>query len=190
MIRDIGGRHDLPSVARYRNDELVELQRFESPEQSDTLGEMVYNKIVGSDEGMADALNQSIAEMGQNVPEHSGVRNGYFAAQTTYQRQHVSFSIGDAGVGLTASLAEAGLAYDDDATTLEAVMKGGVTRTGEDGRGKGFVTARDKIVGADGTFFYQSGAAARLEQRGRSVTTRSDPDRLFPGTVLQGRFNC
>ncbi|KQX74487.1 hypothetical protein [Aeromicrobium sp. Root472D3] len=190
VISDIGGRHDLPSVARYPSDELVELQRFVSPDQSDTLGQMVYNKIVDSDEGMADALNQSIAEMGQNVPEHSGVVNGYFAAQTTYRRKQVSFSIGDSGVGLTASLAGAGLTFADDAATLEAVMKGGVTRTGEDGRGKGFVTARDKIVGMSGTFFYQSGEAARFEQQTRPVTKRSDPDRAFPGTVLQGRFNC
>lgn len=185
MIVSFGGQHDLPHVRR--NDvgsALLELKRFDSEEAADELAVMVYDKVVHTDPVAASALHQSISELGQNVEQHSGRSNGFIAAQTTFKDSRVTFAIGDAGMGLLGSLQAMG--FGDDEDVLEAVMLGGVTSTGDAGRGNGFRTARDLLTGKGGSLYAQTGVASRKEFANGRVDAARHPGMYVRGTLLQG----
>lgn len=188
IVESLGGRHNLRPVSRQdHSGHLLELRRFDSEQASDALGELVFDKLAATDITAARAMHQSISELGQNVTQHSGRPSGFLAAQSTHDGRKVMFSIGDSGIGLLRSLDS--YAFQDEEEVLEAVMVGGVTSTGDQGRGNGFRLARELLTGKGGLLYAQTGCAHRTEYAGRAVSHRH-PSLFVQGTILQGVVDC
>lgn len=188
IVDALGGYHELPPV-RHNNmkGKLLELQAFDTEAAVEMLGELVFDKVCGTDERSATAMHQTICEIGQNVTQHSGRSAGYAAAQTTHGDTRVAFAIGDAGIGLKQSLQM--FDFGNDADVLEAVMRGGVSSTNDPARGNGFKTARELITATGGVLHAQTGSATRTEHPGGRSSVRVHPAMNLRGTILQGRLD-
>lgn len=188
VIRAMGGTHNLLPSPRYdHGNDLLELQKFASEEAADALAALVYEKLVGSDADLASAMYQSIIELGQNVSQHSGRPSGFAAVASTHGGSRIAFAIGDSGKGMLASLESFNFTDDEDA--LESVMLGGISSTGDAGRGQGLRTARELLTGRGGVLVAQSGVALRFETQTGGHPIRH-PTAHVQGTILQGLVDC
>lgn len=164
VISALGGTHNLPRVRR--NDlagNLIELRSFSGEEEVTEMAELVHDRVERRYPSMANAMHQSIIEVGANVGEHSEQEHGYIAAQVTHRGHRLSFAIGDSGVGIPHSLRDRG--FRNDADALKAALKSGVTRTDDVGRGRGLARTKALITGIGGRLFVESGEASRWESR-------------------------
>lgn len=187
VVTGMGGTHDLPTIRRHTAEgRLLELQRFTSSSAAEQIAAMVYEKLVASDEPRAAAIHQSICELSQNVIQHSGRASGFAAAQTTHNDSRVAFAIGDSGVGLLESLSAHSFANDRD--VLAAVMRGGVSRTGDVARGNGIRAARELLTARSGFLHAHSGNALRTEFAA-DVSERTHAAVFLRGTILQGTID-
>jgi hypothetical protein len=185
VIDDLGGTHDLNPVNERDAPDLLELQRFEGEDGATQLAALVFDKTV-NDEPVAQALYQSICEIGANVPQHSGRPHGYIAAATTYRGKKIQFAVGDAGTGLTTRLSAVGSTGDAD--SLEMVLEHGVSSTGQPGRGRGIQETRRLVTSLKGSVHMVSGTASRTVVASTSTSTSKNIP--FPGTLLQGSLEC
>lgn len=185
IVEHFGGSHDLPAVRRNETRELLELRQFSDETEVSALAEVVYDKLEPTSPTLASALHQSLIELGTNVPQHARREYGYAAAQTTHGGTLIRFAVGDAGVGLAGSLGE--LIVDEEAG-LEAVMQGGLSSTGEPGRGQGIYSTREHVVNAGGVLFAHTGRSGRFET---ADGPRSDQyETPVGGFLLQGVLSC
>lgn len=184
VLESLDQDHDLPSVNEWdTGSRLVELRRFTGRQEPDALAAMLYQKT-RSAPPVADALHQCVAEIGANVPEHSGQDWGYVAAQTTYGDTLVQFAVGDAGRGVAAGFLPERQLTDQDA--LELTLQKGISRTGLTGHGKGLQKARRLVTDLKGSLHMISGTAYRTTHA-RS-TSFGSASTLVQGTLLQGTF--
>ncbi len=183
-LEALGQEHDLPAVdERDAGSRLVELTRFTGAREPDELGLMLLDRTAAVP-ALADALHQCVAEIGANVPEHSGRDWGYVAAQTTVGDTVVQFAVGDAGDGVAAGFATH--VRLSDAEAVEWTLERGVSRTGLPGRGRGLQKAKALVTSLGGQLHMLSGTAFRTVQRDSS--THGEAERSWSGTLLQGSF--
>lgn len=181
IMNGLGQEHDLPAVREWeRGSELLETLRFSGEAEPDRLAAMVFAKTE-ADLRVARALHQSIAELGVNVPQHSGLDHGYVASQSTYDGQVVQFAVGDAGRGVAAGFGDA----VPDADAVDKALTG-VSRIPDRGRGRGLAKTQRLVLALGGSFHVVSGTAHRTrEQHG---DTSGSAAVGYPGTLLQGTF--
>lgn len=181
LLDGFSQEHDLPPVREWESGhELLELRRFDGPDEPDRLGEMLLRKTQ-ADFDVARALHQSVAELGVNVPDHSGLDVGFVAAQSTYRHSVVQFAVGDGGVGVAAALEDA----SSDGDALQQVMNGR-SRLNEPGRGQGLAKTQRLLLGMRGSLHMLSGAAHRTHYG--TGASCGEATVTFPGTLLQGTF--
>lgn len=184
VLDDVQVEHDLPPVSAWdTGSRLVELRRFTGTSEPDELAHMLLERTRDLPT-VADALHQCVAEIGGNVPEHSGQAWGYVAAQTTFRDTVVQFAVGDAGRGVAAGFAPTRQLTDEEA--VELTLEHGVSRTGLVGHGRGLQKARRLLTGMRGNMHMVSGTAHRSAFLG-SVSYGS-ATYGYPGTLLQGSF--
>lgn len=176
--------HDLPPVHEWDTaSRLVELRRFTGTAEPDELARMLLERTSSLPE-VADALHQCVAELGSNVPEHSGQAWGYVAAQTTFRDTVVQFAVGDAGRGVAAGFAPRLVLTDEQAVQL--TLEQGVSRTGLVGHGRGLQKARRLVTALRGHVHMVSGTAHRTTSSGS--TSYGSATSAYRGTLLQGSF--
>ena len=184
VLDRLDAEHDLPPVNTWdTGSRLVELRRFTGPSEPDELAQMLLERTQ-SLPAVADALHQCVAEIGGNVPEHSGQAWGYLAAQTTFRDTVVQFAVGDAGRGVAAGFAPQRRLTDEQA--VELTLERGVSRTGLVGHGRGLQKARRLVTGLRGSVHMVSGTAYRTTFGGS--TAHGSATHGYPGTLLQGSF--
>lgn len=185
LVEDFGGSHDLPGVRRWDQDGyLLELQRFDGEGAPPELARLVEQRL--QDEVAANAMHKGICEIGANVPDHSGRDHGYIAAVTTHNWTRVSFAVGDAGLGLLEPLAVKG--FESEAHVMAALMRGGLSRFDEAGRGRGVQRTKEVVVEGRGTLFMASGKDQVVVQAGGLRSHRNSA--TLRGTLLQGEMPC
>ncbi len=183
-LQNLDQEHDLPAVHEWNSgSRLVELRRFIGADEPDELGRMLFNRTA-SLPPMANALHQCVAELGANVPEHSGEDWGYVAAQTTYGDTVVQFAVGDAGNGVAASFTPNCALTDEEA--LHLTLQRGVSRTGMPGHGQGLKKVRQLMADLQGNVHMVSGTAHRTTYR--RATASGSATHGYQGTLLQGTF--
>lgn len=185
VLEQLGVEHRLPSVReRNRRGELLELRMFDGEGEVDPLAELVHERVAPVDAGAARALHTAVAELGANVPQHSGSARGFMAAQTFARTGEVLFAVGDAGCGLQAGLAVRGAGSDLDAAHMAL---SGVSRLGPQ-RGVGLRTVVGMAGRLRGDMHLVSGHAAVTATRGaRRMQESAHP---VAGTLLQCRVPC
>lgn len=180
----LGQEHDLPTVNEWNTgSRLVELRRFTGPAEPDELARMLLERTE-SVPSVANALHQCVAEIGANVPEHSGEQWGYVAAQTTYRDTVVQFAVGDAGQGVAGGFLPDRVLTDADA--LDLTLRQGVSRTGLTGHGRGLQKAKTLVNGLGGSVHMASGTAYRTQHR--LSASAGSATHAYDGTLLQGSF--
>ena len=118
VLSELGTQHDLPvSRERDQREHLIEVSVVDGDRAAARLAALVFRKLRPVDLELARALHGSVAEIGANAPEHSGTI-GFMAAQTLPRRNELLLAVGDAGVGIRATLAHRGAENDERAIEL------------------------------------------------------------------------
>ena len=184
VLDAVRAEHDLPAVSEWdTGTRLVELRRFTGAREPDELARMLLERT-REVPAVASALHQCVAEIGGNVPEHSGQPWGYVAVQTTFRDTVVQFAVGDAGRGVAAGFAPRRRLTDEQG--VELALERGVSRTGLVGHGRGLQKARRLVTGMRGNVHMVSGTAHRTTFAGS--TSYGSATHGYPGTLLQGSF--
>lgn len=184
MLDALDVRHDLPhQLERDQSEHLIELREIDSGGAADRLAALVFRKIRPVDAALAKALHQSVGEIAENVPDHAA-SVGYMAAQTLPRRRQLWLAVGDAGVGMQATLAARGARTDEDAIVL--ATREHISRFDDPDRGAGLPTALRLVNGRGGSVYIASGTASvRHFPRTRRFLT--SPLR-YPGTLVEARI--
>jgi hypothetical protein len=184
MLDALGVNHDLPHQhERDQSEHLVELREIDSGAAADRLAALVYRKVRPLDAALAKALHQSVGEIAENVPDHAG-SIGFMAAQTLPRRRQLWLAVGDAGVGMLATLAARGAEDDEGAIVL--ATRDHVSRLDDPSRGVGLPTALRLINARGGSVYIASGAASvRHFPRTRRFLRSPSP---YPGTLVEARI--
>lgn len=176
--------HGLRAVRHHNvGDSLVEVRRFTTLTEIETLAVHVHDALAPSDLSAARAIYQCMSTAGENIYDHSGRRHGFFVAQRTHHGTALRFAIGDSGKGFHRALESRGATSDGHALKL-AITKGISSSEGA-GRGTGLSSLSKHLRRAGGGLILISGAA-RLHPTGRNTpevsTYRSD----FKGSLIEG----
>jgi hypothetical protein len=184
VLADFGVQHDLPeSRERDQREHLIEVAVIDGDPAAARLAELVFRKLEPVDVALARALHGSVAEIGANAPEHSGTV-GFMAAQTLPRRNELLLAVGDAGVGIRATLAHRGAADDEGA--IELATRERVSRFDEPDRGTGLPSAIRLVTGQRGSLYIATGTASiRHFGTTRRYLGAAQP---YPGTILEVRI--
>lgn len=181
----LGAVHDLPSVTEHDTDDhVLELQSFDGARGAERAAEHLHGTIERTDPTAAGALFDAICETGANVAQHSGLRRGFAAAQRYVRsgRVEVAFSVGDAGVGMRASLSRYRTTTHAEAIRLG--LQDGTSELQDVGRGNGLPDVVRLLAGLRGYVDLVSGDARVRARGGRTWAT--EHRRAFAGTLIQG----
>jgi hypothetical protein len=188
----VGVQGTLPRVAeRDRRDALIELERFGDAHGSDRLAAFIWERLEGGVDGeVVNQLFEATGELGLNVVEHAGSPSGGFVAAQRYKagtpEERIIVAVGDAGVGIRASLRPRyGDMPDDDA--IRRAVQWNVSRVPEEGRGQGLPGVVDGVRGLGGTVWIRSGPALRTITRRRAATQAVS---RLQGTIVGARLPC
>lgn len=176
--------HGLPFVPARRNTGLVELHSFDSVASMSGLAEHIHDAVEPFDAVAAGALHRALSEAGENVEEHSGLSNGFLAAQWTKDwgtTPTLRFAVADAGRGFLGNLAKFGATTDAEALTMAL---GGASSAPGRGRRGGLKLLSSHLIGLGGTIVVSSGAS-KVSQ-GASSRAVHDFDEPFLGSVFEG----
>jgi hypothetical protein len=184
MLDALGVHHDLPHRhERDQSEHLLELSEIDSGGAADRLAALVYRKTRPLDAALAKALHQSVGEIADNVPDHAASL-GFMVAQTLPRRRQLLLAVGDAGVGMYATLVARGAMDDEDAIVL--ATRDHVSRFDDPDRGVGLPTALRLIKGRGGSVYIASGTASvRHFPRTRRFLASPTP---YPGTLVEARI--
>ena len=179
VVAALGGTHDLPDVAASnRSDHLVEVAELRAHADVVRLATLVHDRVAELDRGLAHALHQGVAEIGQNVCDHAR-SVGFVAAQTIPRRGELRFAVADPGVGLLTTLRVRGA--DSDRGAIELALSG-VSR-----RARGGTGLRDTVRAVTrlgGYLYLASGADAATVSPSRHTSSHGA---VFAGTLVEAR---
>lgn len=169
-------------------DRLSELQRFDGEDAGEALADRVYRAMLegGRSPNDAGSFFKGIAEVVNNVVEHSGRHGGWAAMQVMPNRSGmVTFAVADAGSGLERTIRR----HHDVVGPIEAMQKAfehDVSGTGAIGRGQGLADLVRRVGRHRGNIRAWSGSARGLS-RGEPIACTA-ASATFPGTVIYAEF--
>lgn len=173
-----------------QGDRLLELQRFESDDESQAVAERVFNAAltVGHTRDDAKLVYRGITEVLNNAVEHSGAVGGWAAMQLmpgSSSQGRITFAVADAGVGMVTTIRDS-ITVLSDGEAIERAFDRGVSSTGDDGRGNGLADLSNHVKQHSGTMRTWSGSAegfwSNSKVRSRSIGTD------VPGTLVYAGF--
>jgi hypothetical protein len=154
------------------------------------LGDVLEAFDVQVEGEVVNQLFEATGELGANVVEHAGSPSGGFVAAQRYKAgtpgERIIVAVGDAGIGIRASLRPRYGDMTDDAAIRRAVQWH-VSRVPEEGRGQGLPGVVDGVRGLGGTIWIRSGVALRRITRGRQTTVGVS---RLKGTIVGARLPC
>lgn len=175
----------LPSVNRHPAD-LCEVRLFSESEDRDDPVDLVRSAADASSlpGDIPWMLEEGTYEICDNALTHGGWSGGgVIAAQMYRARNEIEYAVGDAGVGMLATLRDEYPSITDDAAAILKASEYGVTRFGQDRRGAGLSETIDQVTGFGGRVVIRSGVDTVTFERGRSWSTR-DQER-WRGTLVK-----
>jgi len=185
------------SYERREEEWLLPLTPLRSEEEVPELVARLYgslqNLLVNSgimEPGMASQLSTMLAELCQNVTQHSQdlglvIAQVYRDSRGTEQaatQRHLQIAVGDLGIGLRGSLAKRYQTADwDDQEVIRQALSQGVSSLDDEGRGLGLSQVYKKTAQMHGRMFLHSGDYL-LHSRGH--TDEFIHGAYFPGTQI------
>jgi hypothetical protein len=179
ILDELEVKHDLPPIRKERDlkKRLLEVSLIETEADAFKLAKLVEAKVSRVNADAADALWDSLNEMGDNVPEHAE-SVGFMAAQTMPLTDEIHFAVADAGRGLLATLGQKGA--ENDRAALDLALAG-TSRYDDPDRGTGIVDTHESVLALEGSAVLVSGAAAVLSMPGSQQHRRYRP---WQGTLF------
>ncbi|WP_375487870.1 hypothetical protein [uncultured Jatrophihabitans sp.] len=186
VLAGLGARHDFPGADRGPGDasaHLIEVTAIEGSTAVDRLARLVFDKLADTDRALAAALHGSVGEIAENVPDHARTV-GFMAAQTLPRRNELLLAVGDAGVGMRATLARRGARTHEHA--IELATREDVSRYDEPDRGRGLPRALRLVAGQRGSVYIASGTASirHFPSTRRYLQTTHG----YHGTIVEARI--
>lgn len=184
VLDELGARHDFPTVREHdQREHLIELTAIDGGPTVDRLAALVHGKLRRRDGELARALHKSVGEIAENVTDHAGTI-GFVAAQTLPRRKELLLAIGDAGVGMLATLAHRGAGTDEHA--IELAIRDEVSRYDAPDRGRGLPTTLRLIGRERGNVYIASGTASIRHFPTTRRYLRHPPG--YRGTIVEARI--
>lgn len=152
---------------------------------------LLVSSEFGVPKGVADGVANILTELLQNVPQHASVgldwsEPGIAVLQAYADR--LELAIGDAGVGMKASLQGNPIARGRSDQELQTLtLKHGLSRVPTKGRGTGLPSVAATIGRLGGSLRLQSGNAVTFVN---AIGYKSSSCPVFPGTQLRIRIPC
>lgn len=201
-VGEVTGAAGREAKSSSRSETVLALHIIESESDADQARlevERGLHRVLGSGstewERARKAVAASVHEMCANIAYHARARRGFVIAQkyfNRYQQRHwVEFAVGDAGVGIRASLAEAypDLASAPEPHVLGRMMTEGLTRRPEHG-GNGYYTLQRAVREHKGTLTLHSGRGKAILRPRKTTPQLSALGTRWPGTVLAASIEC
>jgi len=139
---------------------LVRLPR-RNGEEDRVLGLIYRFHDHGRSYGGENAFKYLIAEMVDNIYQHSRFSNAFVMAQRYEKKGFVEVAIIDDGITIGGSLRGAGMRVDDDVDAIARILREGISAKGSDTRGYGIRSnARMFTDGLKGVVLIVSGSGA------------------------------
>lgn len=184
VLSELAAGHDVPEPGACldRSGDLLELSMVRTHADVRHLTDLVHRKVRAVDPRTANALHETLAEVGGNVSDHAG-DIGFTVAQTMPALNELRFAVADAGFGLRTTLARRGAVDDADAIRLALA---GISRFDSPTRGNGLRRTVELIVGLGGQVYVASGSASMSTSPGGTVAAACDcASCAFQGTIVE-----
>lgn len=183
-LDELGVAHTLPFVPSRNNSNLMELHSFDSVSSMERLAQHIHDSVAPTDGKYARALYRSLSEAGENVELHSGLSNGFLAAQRTRDwgsTPTLRFAVADSGRGFLENLRPFGAQSYGEALQMAL---GGVSSVPGSGRRGGLKVLSGLLAGLGGTIVVSSGASmVSKDAKSSAVRSFAEP---FAGSVFEG----
>lgn len=184
----------LPSVnERETGNRLCELRRFDAGSGGDELADRVYGALVddGCRQEDAGSLYKGIAEVINNVTEHSGAGGGWAAMQimpSSANQGLITFAVADAGHGLKITLSRSHW-VEGPVDAMEKAFQRSISGTNLAGRGTGLDDLHQRVKRHRGQLMAWSGTATGENALETGLMECREVGADFPGTVIYAGFN-
>lgn len=174
-----------------QRESLIELQTFEDVRGSERLADYLWARLDGQVPGqIATQIYEAAGELGNNVVDHSRCPVGGFMAAQRHKRgkpeEHLIVAVGDAGIGIQASLRER---YGDldETEAIRQALEPGVSGIEDPGRGRGLSEIVEGVTGFGGVVRVRSGSAARRVTRNGASSEKVS---YLRGTIVGAKVLC
>jgi hypothetical protein len=148
----------------------------------DRIHQVIAKKLHISPE-IATKFSVCLAELCQNIPQHSGDW-GFAAAQTYHYngQPFLKLAVGDLGIGIKKSLWNSSKQnWLEDKKAILAATELGISRYGEIGRGLGLSQVKKYVIEFNGKMYIRSGQARLFFSKEKQVSLKTP---YFPGTQI------
>jgi anti-sigma regulatory factor (Ser/Thr protein kinase) len=185
-LDNAGCAHTLPIVRHHPpGNRFVELQRFDADHPAEDLADLIRARLsTWGDDYLMTTLYDALFELGLNIEEHAH-EPGVVAAQC-YQNSRVRVAVGDYGIGIHRSLANAGMDFASPGQAVIEAVTTRLTSKDQDG-GAGLKVVADTFTRHRGWALLVSGGEAVMIRDGENPAISSVG---FPttGTFLFGEL--
>jgi hypothetical protein len=193
LAENCGAANTFPVTRRNEVSTLLELRRYETEDDADTLIQEVDNCLMNAGllPGERQPVLEILLEIAQNSIEHSGTNVGYFAAQaygSMNDDRRVAIAVGDYGRGIRQSFAGTRYESESDAEAILRAAESGVSRYQDPSRGKGLpYSIGHQGVARAGRFTIRSGLTTVSFSSGSSTSRTRN---WLPGTLITALIYC
>ncbi len=140
--------------------------------------------------GLITSVSYLIAEMADNIDQHSDFTQGSTMIQFYKKKGHVDICVLDNGITIPGAYEKNKVKFEDDCDALNKAIRGVSTREGEISRGKGLETSKNLVNnGLKGNFYILSRRClycAEYDNKPKSKLM----EKSFKGTLICMRFKA
>lgn len=143
---------------------------------------------IGCKQNLLNALGYTLAEMYDNIWQHSKTKYGWFLSQYYRNKKYADICFVDNGITIKGSYQRKKIRVANDAKAIELALKGKSTKTIE-GRGYGLWTTKRLTTESSlrGEFLIISGQSGYYESREKKMLFNLP--RYWQGTIILLRIN-
>lgn len=152
--------------------------------------DLLRTHLPNQPKGVLNGIQYTIAEIIDNVDQHSQCRHGTLLVQHYPQKDTLDVCVADDGISIPGTYDVFGVDYENSVDALQKALKGISTKpdAGHE-RGYGLRTSTKMVCeGLHGSILLSSDGAT-LYKNGTSEPTVELPDHQWPGTVFAARLN-
>jgi hypothetical protein len=181
-----------PGPTAHRDNVTIPVREFATFDQEgiDQVVSLV-NRFIPMTEGTESVLRQCIAELIQNILDHSRSTVGGFMSAKAFKGQNtVKLAIYDMGIGVYESIRPryTHIRTDEEALRI-AFTAGGSAKTFERNQGMGLKYLNEIVASNRGLLALYSGSSCAVREGGRRIAFRgTPPDVRIPGTLAIMHF--
>ena len=140
--------------------------------------------------GLVGGILYLVAEMADNIDQHSNFTQGSIMIQFYKNKGHVDIGIFDNGITIPGVYEKNKVEFENDCDAIRKALRGISTKEGEIGRGKGLGTSQKLVnMGLEGDFYILSRNCLYGSEYGKNPESKS-LEKPLKGTLIYMRFKA